>query len=153
MPTFIGKKDVDFFKKKNMEIYKLFMFPVSVYKLKKDQHNQIYNEDANKKFENPYEVEAYIPDLPDWKNVMTRFGMDELRTLKIYFSIDLLNKIGVEFPEIGDQVIVQDDIYLITQSNPQDYGSNLQIPMSHICELKRLRYERPNQSTTVAKDY
>jgi len=153
MPTFIGKKDVDFFKKKNMEIYKLFMFPVKVYKLKKDQHNTVYNEDANKKFEEPYEAEAYIPDLPQWKNLMTKFGMDELRTLKCYFSIDLLKKYGVIPPEVGDQIIIQDDTYLVTQESPTDYGSNIQIPMTYAIELKRLRFERPNQGTSVFKDY
>lgn len=153
MPTFIGKKDVDFFKKKNMEIYKLFMFPVQVFKLKRDQHNQVYNEDANKKFEEPYDAEAYIPDLPQWKNLMTKFGMDELRTLKCYFSIDLLKKYGVVPPEVGDQIIIQDDTYLVTQESPTDYGSNIQIPMTYAIELKRLRFERPSQGTSIFKDY
>lgn len=153
MPTFITEKDVAFFKQKNMEFYKLFMFPVKVYKLKIDQHNQVYNEDANKKFDEPYEIEAFIPELPDWKNVMTKFGMDELRTLKVFFSIDLLNQAGVAFPDTGDQMVIQEDTYLITQTNPIDYGSNLQIPLSHVCELKRLRFERPNQGTSVFKDY
>jgi hypothetical protein len=153
MPTFITKKDVEFFRKKNMEFYKLFMFPVKVYKLKKTEHNHIYNEDANKKFEDPYEIEAYIPDLPKWQNEMTKFGMDEIRNLRAYFSIDLLKQEGREFPHAGDQLVIQEDTYLVTQSNPIDYGSNIQIPLSHVIELKRLRYERPDQGTTVFKDY
>ena len=153
MPTFITAKDVAFFQSKNKEIYKLFFFPVQVFKLKKTQVNTVYNEDANKQFELPYSVEAYIPDLPKWQNEMTKFGMDEIRPLRIYFSLDLMAAEGRELPQAGDQITVQEDTYLVTQTNPIDYGSNIQIPMSHVCELKRFRFEKPTASTAVNKDY
>jgi type IV secretory pathway VirB4 component len=153
MPTFINQKDVNWFQNKNKEIYKLFFYLVQVYKVKKGPYNTTYNEDANKEFDAPYEVEAYLPDLPGWANIMTKFGMDELRKLKIYFSLDLMKSKGLELPEAGDQIIVQQDTYLVTQTNPVDFGSNIQVPMSHVCELKRIRFEKPDQSTSVQKDY
>lgn len=153
MPTFITPADVAFFRQKNMEFYKLFMFPVKVYKCIKDAHNNVYGEDANKKFEDPYEIEAYIPDLPKWKNEMTKFGMDEIRNLRAFFSIDLLKQRGVEFPNAGDQMTVQEDTYLITQANPVDYGNNLQMNLSWVVEMKRFRFENPAQGTAVHKDY
>jgi|ERR1035438_10543888 hypothetical protein len=153
MTTFITPADVKWFQQKNQEVYKLFFFPVQVFKMKKGPSTKVYGEDSNKQFDEPYEVEAYIPDLPNWINQMTKFGMDELRTLKIYFSLDLMNTEGLPLPQAGDQIIIQEDTYLVTQTNPVDFGSNLQIPMSHICDLKRLRYEKPDQSTSVMKDY
>lgn len=153
MPTFITAKDVAWFSAKNKEIYKLFFYPVQVFKVKKGPFTTVYGEDSNKQFDPPYEVEAYIPELPGWANVMTKFGMDELRTLKCYFSLDLMSSKALPLPEAGDQIIIQEDTYLVTQTNPVDYGSNIQVPMSHVCELKRLRFERPDQSTSVQKDY
>lgn len=136
-----------------MEFYKNLFFPVKVYKVKRQEFNTVYGEDANKQFEDPYEIPAYIPDLPEWQNVMTKFGMDEVRSLRIFFSQDLLNKEGKSFPDIGDQIEIQNDTYLITQTNPIDYGSNIQVPLSHVCELKRVRFERPSAGTVVTKDY
>lgn len=153
MPTFITPKDVKWFEEKNKEFYKLFFFPIQVFKVKKGPFTQVYGEDSNKQFEDPFEVEAYIPDLPGWANIMTKFGMDELRTLKVYFSLDLMAERNLPLPDAGDQIIVQEDTYLVTQTNPVDFGSNIQIPLSHVCELKRLRFERPDQSTSVMKDY
>jgi hypothetical protein len=153
MPTFITSKDVQWFSEKNKEIYKLFFFPVQVFKIKLGPFNTVYGEDANKQFEEPFLAEAYIPDLPKWQNETTKFGMDETRTLKIYFSLDLMKEKRLPLPQAGDQIKVQDDTYLVTQTNPIDFGSNLQVPMSHICELKRIHFERPDQSTTVFKDY
>jgi hypothetical protein len=153
MTTFITPKDVDWFQAKNKEFYKLFFFPVQVFKVKKGPFNTVYGEDANKQFDDPYEVEAYLPDLPAWTNMMTKFGMDEIRKLTIYFSLEMMTSKNLPLPEVGDQIIIQEDTYLITQTNPVDFGSNLQIPLSHICELKRLRFEKPDQSSSIQKDY
>ena len=153
MPTFITPKDVQWFNSKNKEIYKLFFYPVQVFKVKIGAFNTVYGEDANKKFAEPYEVEAYIPDLPNWINMSTKFGMDEVRALKIYFSLELMSSKNLPLPESGDQIIIQEDTYLVTQTNPTDFGSNIQVPISHVCELKRLRFERPDQSTSIQKDY
>lgn len=145
--------DIAFFQRKNMEFYKNLFMPVKVYKVKKHDFNNVYGEDPNKEFELPYEIPAYIPDLPEWQNVMTKFGMDEVRALRIFFSQDLLKSENKTFPDIGDQIEIQNDMYLITQTNPIDYGSNLQIPLSHVCELKRVRFERPDAGTVITKDY
>lgn len=153
MPTFITEKDVAWFQAKNKEIYKLFFFPIQVFKVKIGPFNTVYGEDANKQFEEPYSVEAYIPDLPQWQNEMSKFGMDETRALKIYFSLDLMKEKNLPLPQAGDQIMVQEDTYLVTQTNPIDFGSNIQVPMSHICDVKRIHFEKPNQSTTVFKDY
>ena len=153
MPLFMNEKDVAFFQRMNKEFYKNLFYPVKVYKVKKGNFNEVYGEDPNKEFDTPYLMEAYIPDLAAWNNMMTKFGMDELRTLRIFFSKDLLNEKSVEYPDTGDQIEIQQDLYLITQTNPVDYGSNIQIPLSHVCELKRIRYERPDQSTVITKDY
>lgn len=153
MPLFINPGDVAFFQRKNIEFYKNLFFPVKVYKLKKHAINDTYGEDPNKEFELPYDIPAYIPDLPEWQNVMTKFGMDEVRALRIFFSQDLLKAEKNVFPDIGDQIEIQNDMYLVTQTNPIDYGSNLQIPLSHVCELKRIRFERPSAGTVITKDY
>lgn len=136
-----------------MEFYKNLFFPVKVYKVKKHEVNNVYGEDPNKEFDVPYEMPAYIPDLHEWQNVMTKFGMDEVRTLRIFFSQDMLKAENKEFPNIGDQIEIQQDTYLITQTNPVDYGSNLQIPLSHVCELKRVRFEKPGAGLVITKDY
>lgn len=153
MPTFLKPEDIAFFQQKNKEIYKDLFFPVKVYKVIKQQHINVYGENPNKQFEPPYEIEAYIPDLTQWQNYMTKFGMDEVRTLTVFFSIDLLNERNVAFPTAGDQLEIQDDTYLVTQTNPVDYGSNLQIPLSHIVEVKRIRFERPSAGTQVTTRY
>jgi hypothetical protein len=153
MPLFLNPRDIKFFQQKNMEFYKNLFFPVKVYKVKKHEFNNVYGEDPNKEFDAPYEIPAYIPDLHEWQNVMTKFGMDEVRTLRIFFSQDILKAENKEFPNIGDQIEIQNDTYLITQTNPVDYGSNLQIPLSHVCELKRVRFEKPGAGLVITKDY
>ena len=146
--------DIAFFQRKNMEFYKNLFFPVKVYKLKKQEFNTVYGEDVNKQFEEPYEIPVYIPDLQkDWDNVMTKFGMDEVRSLQVFFSQDLLKREGKDFPDIGDQIEIQNDMFLITQTIPVDYGSNLQVPLSHVCTLKRVRYEKPTAGSVITKDY
>jgi len=153
MPTFLKPADIAFFQRKNVEIYKDLFFPVKVYKVKRQQFNNVYGENPNKQYDEPYSIEAYIPDLSKWENYMTKFGMDEVRSLLIYFSLDLLREKNVEWPGTGDQIEVQNDYYLVTQTNPVDYGSNLQIPLSHIVEVKRIRYEKPSEGTTVISNY
>lgn len=153
MPTFLNNKDIEYFKSINKEIYQLYFFPVKIYYIKIKEFDKVFGEDQNKSFYDPVEVEAYIPDLPEWQNYTTKLGMDELRTLKAFFSIDLMNERGLKLPEAGDQIEIQNDMYLVTQSNPIDYGSNLQIPLSHIVELKRIRFERPDAGTRVYKAY
>ena len=152
MPTFITQADVAFFSQINKEVYKLFFFPVKVLKIRKQTVN-IYGEDPNKQFDPPYEIEAYIPNLPEWQKEPTKFGLESTRNLRIFFSKDLLKEKAVSPPDMGDHVIIQDDTYKIVNTNPVDYGSNIQIPLSHVCELKRVYFEGPEQGSQVVKDF
>ena len=149
---FLNERDIAFWKGINKEAYRLFFIKVKVSKVVLDSYNSTYNESPNRKYADPYEVEAYIPDLPGWQNSTTKFGMDETRNLIMYFSIDVLNETGFPYPDIGDYIYVQDDTYKVVQTNPTDYKSNLQIPLSHVCELKRVHYENPDEGNAVHEE-
>ena len=127
--------------------------PVKIYTRIVADFDHIYGEDQNKNYAAPYEMEAYLPSLPQYKNSMTRFGLDETRKLYIFFSIDLYTERNLELPNIGDYVEVQNDSYKIMQTNPDDYMSNMQIPMSHICELSRVRPLKIKPESTVYIEY
>lgn len=153
MPLFINENDVNYWKTVNKETYKLFFKPIKIYKRKKIEFQSIYGEDPNPQFELPYEIEAYIPTLTEWKNMATRYGLDEVRDFRIFFSPDVLKEAGVVIPEIGDHIELQNDTYKVTQVNPTDYNSNLQIPLSFVVDVKRIHFEKPDQATTVFVEY
>lgn len=153
MPILLNQQDIDFFRYINTDVYKLFFMPVKVYRRIPAEFDRVYNEDQNVNYAAPFEIEAYLPNLQGWKNTATRFGLDEQRKLIIYFSIDLFQERKIELPVIGDYVEVQYDMYKIMQTNPEDFYSNLQIPMSHICELSRVRPLRLKDESTVYEEY
>lgn len=150
---FIGPDAIDFFNEVNVEAYEAFFLPIKVFYRNKQEFDRIYGEDINILFDAPVDIPAYIPDLKEWRNTALRFGLDEQRDLVIYFSIGLLSKYGHTPPNIGDRVEVQKDLYEIRQTNLLQYGSNLQIPLSHVCQLHKVRPENPPDSTTVATPY
>lgn len=153
MPKLVGPNDVKYFSKVGVELYELFMIPLAIKKMKAQEYNNVYNEDINKTFEEPYFIEGYIPDLPSWNNKMTKFGIDETRDFRIFFSLELFEKRNLIPPTLGDHIIVQNENYKVVQLNPVDYGSNLQIPLSYVVDVKRVRVERPEQGSAITKDY
>jgi len=153
MPLFANERDLKFIKNRNKEYYKLMFLPVDVYKPVKSEHNKVYGEDLNRVFELAYSIEAYIPDLRKYQQESTKFGLDEKRNLTIFFSQDLLIERGVIFPEIGDKIRIQNEDYKIMITNPVDYSSNLQIPLSHVCELQRVIPEVIEQGSTTWKNF
>lgn len=153
MPILFNKNDIKFFQQKNVEIFKNYFVEVEVSVLLPQEFTHVYGEDANKRYADPYKISAYMPELPGWKEKLTRFGFDESRELIIMFSLDQLKLEGRELPKVGDRVQIQDDHYTIMQSNPADFGSNLQIAMTHSCKLERYRPEKPEEFTTVSVEY
>lgn len=153
MPLFPSTRDVDFWKKKNIEVYSAFFQPVKLYKYRAQEYDNIYNEDYNKVFDGPYEIPGYLAKLPTGNLEQTRFGLDESRDMRICFSLDLLQVKNLPTPEIGDHLEIQGDRYKIMQTNPIDYRSNLQIPLTHVCDLSRVRPEIPEQGTILTKEY
>lgn len=155
MPIVLGERDLAFFQAKQIEIYKNYFAEVTVYKLTPQTFNSLYGEDSSKRYNESYKTNAYIPDLPGWKENLTKFGFDETRDLLIYFSLDLLKVTQTEerIPDIGDRVEIQGDMYTVVQTNPLDFGTNLQLPLSHQCKLERYRPETPKEMTTVYSDY
>jgi hypothetical protein len=150
---FIGQEAIDFFNEVNVEAYEAFFLPINVMYRNKQEFDRVYGEDINILFEAPIAIPAYIPDLKEWKNTALRFGLDEQRDLIVYFAIALLNKYGYKPPNIGDRVEIQKDLYEIRQTNLLQYGSNLQIPLSHVCQLHKVRPENPPDGVTVATPY
>lgn len=153
MPLFLGQDAINYFNEVNIEAYNLFFIPIKVLYRNKQEFDRVYGEDINILFEKPVEIPGYIPDLTKWKNTALRFGLDETRDLVIYFSVAWLDRYGYARPDIGDRIEVQKDLYEIRQTNIVDYESNLQIPMSHICMLHKVRPENPPDGTTVAVPY
>lgn len=153
MPLFLNNDAINYFNEINIEAYGLFFVPLKVLYRNKQEFDRIYGEDINILFEQPIEIPAYIPDLTKWKNTALRFGLDETRELVVYFSTGLLERAGLTPPDIGDRIEVQRDLYEIRQTNIVDYGSNLQIPLSHICFLQKVRPENPPDGTTVSTPY
>jgi hypothetical protein len=153
MPSFITPADVDFFKRINKEVYKLFFFPITVMKLIKSENDRLYGEDLNKQFDTPYTIEGYIPDLPKWHLNQGKFGSDEQRNLRVFFSLDLVVESGRSLPDIGDRMVIQNDLYQVMQVNPSDFGSNLQLPLTHVCEIIRVRPEKFEGGTIVQQEY
>lgn len=148
MPKLITEGDVAYFSKINKEMYTLLFKKVKILYKKRHKHDEIYGEDLNMLFSKPFEIEGYIPSLAEYKAYSTRFGLDERRDLVIIFSKDLFLDSTKPLPQIGDRVEVQNDLFEIRQTNPGDYGSNLQLPLSHFCILHRVRPEEPEQGTT-----
>lgn len=153
MPKLIGDGDVSYFQNVGMEVYQLFMIPLKIFRIREQEYNTTYNEDANKQFYEAYEIEGYIVDLPSFQNSMTRFGIDETRDLKVYFSIKLIQERNVIPPVLGDHIEIQGIDYKVVQANSVEYGSNLQIPLSYVVDIKRVRSERPEQGNVITKDY
>ena len=153
MPTFITSGDVDYWRRINVEAYKMFMLPITIYTMKNAPHDELYGEDQNIEYEEPYTLAGYIPNLPGWKQQTTKFGTDETRTLNAFFSPDLAAEEGKRLPTTGDRLVIQGDTYYVSQENPEDYGSNLQLHLSWIVSLIRTRPLNPVQGTTVQKEY
>ena len=153
MPTFIQEQDVNWLREINKQIYKLFFFPITIMKLVKEDYDKLYGEDLNKQFAKPYTLEGYIPDLPKWHLTQGKFGSDEQRNLRAFFSLELANADGKELPDIGDRMVIQSDLYEVVQVNPTDFGSNLQLPLTHVCEIIRVRPEKFEGGTIVQKEY
>ena len=153
MPLFINQNTINFFNEINIEVYESFFIPIKVLYRNKQEFDRVYGEDINILFEFPVEIPAFIPNLNDWKNKATRFGLDEQRDLLVYFSTGLLEKYGHKGPDIGDRIEIQEDLYEIRQTNILQYGSNLQIPLTYSCSLHKVRPEVPPDSTTVATPY
>lgn len=153
MPTFITPDDVSWFGEINKQVSRLFFFPIKIYKLIKDDRDNLYGEDLTRQFEAPYTIEGYLPDLPRYHLAQGKFGADEARNLRVFFSLDLINEEQKPLPDIGDRMVIQEDTYQVMQVNPTDWGSNLQLPLSHVCEVIRIRPERPEGGTIVQKQY
>lgn len=153
MPTFITENDINYWKQIGEEVYSLFMKPLPIYKLKKSKQDPLYNEDANQEFAEPYELLGYVTDLPKWKQTTTKFGADESRILIAYFSPTLAEKEGKDLPLVGDRIAIQGDLYYVSQDNPADYGSNLQLNLSHVVTLLRVRPQNPIQGSVITKEY
>ena len=153
MPTFITPGDVAWFGEINKQVSKLFFFPITIMKLIKGDRDEFYGEDLQKQFELPYTIEGYIPDLPKYHLQQGKFGADEARNLRVFFSLDLIAAEEKEAPAIGDRMVIQKDTYQVMQVNPTDFGSNLQLPLTHVCEVIRIRPERPEGGTIVQQEY
>lgn len=131
----------------------MFFLPISIYKMKNAPHDKLYGEDLNVDYEEPYTLAGYIRELPGWKANKTKFGTDETRLLVAFFSPDLATKEGKRLPTVGDRLVVQNDTYYVSQENPEDYGSNLQMNLSWVVSLVRTRPLNPVQGTTIQKEY
>lgn len=153
MPTFINEADINYWKQIGSEVYSLFMKPLPIYKLKKSKQDALYNENANQEFSEPYELLGYVTDLPGWKQNTTKFGTDETRMLVAYFSPSLAEKQSKPLPYTGDRISIQGDMYYVSQDNPADFGSNIQLNLSHVVTLLRVRPQNPEQGSTVSKEY
>lgn len=153
MVMFIGAEAINYFTDVNTEAYEAFFLPIKVFYRNKQEFDRVYGEDINILFEAPISIPAYIPDLKEWRNTATRFGLDETRDLIIYFATGLLKKYNYTPPNIGDRIEIQEDLYEIRQTNLLQYGSNLQIPMSHVCQLHKVRPENPPDGVTIATEY
>lgn len=153
MPLFLDQNAFNFFNGINIEVYESFFIPVHVLYRNKQEFDRVYGEDINVLFEAPIEIPAFIPNLNNWQNKATRFGLDEQRDLLVYFSQGLLDKYGYKGPDIGDRIEIQDDLYEIRQTNILQYGTNLQIPLTYSCALHKVRPENPPDGTTVASQY
>lgn len=153
MPTFLDESAVSYWQQLGEQVYSLFMKPLPIYKLKKNPIDPLYKEDSNQEYAEPYELLGYVKDLPQWKQNITKFGTDESRILVAFFSPSLAEKEGKALPYTGDRIAVQGDLYYVSQDNPADYNSNLQLNLSHVVTLLRVRPQKPEQGTVVNKEY
>lgn len=153
MPTFINEQDIAYWKNVGEQVYALFMKPLPIYKLKNGKHDTLYYEDQNQEFAEPYDLLGYVTDLPGWKQNMTKFGTDESRVLVAYFSPSLAEKESKPLPYTGDRIAIQGDLYYVSQENPADFGSNLQLNLSHVVTLLRVRPQNPVQGSVIHKEY
>ena len=153
MPTFINEADIDYWKTIGSEVYTLFMKPLPIYKLKNSKQDPLYKEDANQEFAEPYDLLGYVTDLPKWKQDTTKFGTDETRILVAYFSPTIADRENKALPITGDRIAIQGDLYYVSQENPADFGSNLQLNLSHTVTLLRVRPQNPVQGSAIHKEY
>jgi hypothetical protein len=152
---FQGANDLAYMKRINRELYKKFMMPTDVYLYDHNQKDPLYGESTDKTWNQAtskpsYTVEAYFPELTDWKAKLTKHGLDEKRPLKGYFFVDSFPELGVEPPRVGDRISIEGELYKVMQDNPKDYFFNTQIPLTHSVDLQRVRPEsitvRPRQA-------
>jgi hypothetical protein len=144
--------DLSYWKRINRELYRRFMRQVDVYIYDKNTGDKLYGENMDKSFGNfspsdkpTYSIEAYFPELPEWKAKLKKFGLDESRFFKAFFFYDSFTEAGVTRPTIGDHIVVEGERYKIIQDNPRDYFLNSQIPMTFQVDLMRIR---PTSITT-----
>lgn len=153
MPLFLGEDAFKFFNEINIEVYEKFFIPIKIYYRNRQEFDRVYGEDINILFETPIDIPAFIPNLNNWENRSTRFGLDETRELLICFSLGLLEKGGFKPPDIGDRIEIQEDLYEIRQTNIMQYGTNLQLPLTYTCSLYKIRPDNPPDGTAVSQEY
>lgn len=153
MPLFPSPSDIAFFQDKNSEFHSLFFLPIKIYKRKAQGRTNPYGEDPNVQWELPVELPGYIPKMNLWDTKNTEFGLDEERKLRVVFSPDLAKKLNIALPDIGDRLEIQNGLFDVVQVNPLDYGSNLQIPLSHVVDVRQVRDEVPGEGDFIHRDY
>jgi hypothetical protein len=153
MPTILNEKDLSYIKSVNKQIYKTYFIKVKVLPLLNTNHDTLYGENANRVYGTPYEMEAFIPGVPRYDLRQLKQGADEKRDMKICFSIDLAKEQNQRLPKLGDRIIIQEDTYQVQQDSIDDYGTNLLVPLTHVCTLIRVRPEKLQTETVVTDEY
>lgn len=153
MPKILNEKDLSYIRSINKQVYSTYFIKVKILPLLNTNFDDLYGENPNRTYGNPYEMEAFIPGVPRYELRQLKQGSDERRDLKICFSIDLAKEKNQQLPRVGDRIIIQEDTYQVQQDSIDDYGTNLLLPLTHVCTLTRVRPERLQTETVVTDEY
>lgn len=105
MSLFIGPKEIHFFNTLNKELIQRIVDQKIVYFSVSDEHtksNDLYKESIKKTVFNPVEINARVL-YKEPKQSTTKFSIDTIYELEIYFHMDELNQRNI-IPREGDFV-------------------------------------------------
>jgi len=138
--------DREFFSHVVMDAWKTFFKKIEIWKWKNtpDEASKIYLESPDRILYSAYSVEGYVDDKPGWDPNLTKAGMDSTRELKCHFSVDMLREMNVEWPLIGDLLVIDDQYYEIKDTDPMDNFANQEYQLIYSVFMRLYHHDKVN---------
>lgn len=144
MPLFVPKQDIQFLRNAQADLVKVAFNKLRLYKRNRSvgSYDALYKEERVEDYltGEAFDIPAFFrvnPQQPE----LTRFGIAEKRDIKVTFSTEVLQRgflppgepkaTPFPWPEVGDFVVIQEEVYTFTDIKPVDYfGVSTDIPMT-----------------------
>ena len=137
MPLFVPKRDMQFVRNNHAELHRLAFAPIRLHKRNRavGSYDPLYKEERVEDYLSGevYDIPAFVRIQPQQAE-LTRFGIAEKRDIRVQFSTEVLQDgflppgepkaIPFPWPEVGDFVLLQGELYVLTDIRPMDYFGN-----------------------------